>query len=370
MRRGRRSAFTLIELLVVIAIIAILIALLLPAVQQAREAARRTQCRNNLHNLGIAVHNYHDVYETVPMGSGRHNQAGGQRHSAYVGMLPYIDQAPLSNLIEGGGLQASVDGATNYWSNSFVPWDNNHRAVRTRIPLILCPSDGDTTVENPRQKCNYTFSRGDSPWDHNPNWSGNGGRGLRGFFVGGNDGSGVRKFRDVTDGMSNTICMSEKIKGKPNGRSVREGAISRNLAQTDYRDNPARCLTEIDPTTQLYVGNVGLWAGNRWMDAAPAFTGNTTILGPNKASCIANNGSDWYDGIFEPSSHHEGGVFCLLGDGAVRFINESIDTGNTACPPADSGSQRPANCPPQGRTPYGVWGALGSVSGNDQVADF
>lgn len=133
----KRSAFTLIELLVVIAIIAVLIALLLPAVQQAREAARRSQCKNNLKQLGLAIHNYHDVYNLVPM-IGLNGGPGGQRHSPYVGMLPYLDQAPLANLIAAGGTAASVNGTQNYVGNSFVPWDNNHRGVIAKTGRNRC----------------------------------------------------------------------------------------------------------------------------------------------------------------------------------------------------------------------------------------
>ena len=190
----KRSAFTLIELLVVIAIIAILIALLLPAVQQAREAARRTQCKNNLKQLGIAIHNYHDVHNTVPMASGSNGGPGGRRQSGFVGLLPFIEQANLYNVIAAGGTAASVNGNTNYAPFSAVPWDNNYRAVRQRIPMLQCPSDGETTLQNPREKSNYTFSRGDTAWDHNPAWNGNGGRGLRGFFVGGSGNSGFPAF--------------------------------------------------------------------------------------------------------------------------------------------------------------------------------
>ena len=175
-RTRHRSAFTLIELLVVIAIIAILIALLLPAVQQAREAARRTQCRNNLHQLGIAVHNYHDVFNCVVPCSGRNGGPGGRRQSGFVQLLPYFDQAPLYNMISRGGTAASVNGSRNYDGFSWVPWDNNHRAVRAMIPMLMCPSDGDTQEQRPRGKCNYMFSRGDTAWDHNPSWNGNGGR--------------------------------------------------------------------------------------------------------------------------------------------------------------------------------------------------
>ncbi len=213
----RRSAFTLIELLVVIAIIAILIALLLPAVQQAREAARRTTCRNNLHQLGIALHNYHDTFSCIVPCSGRRNGRGGRRQSGFVQLLPYIDQGPVYNMIQRGGTAASVNGNRNYHGFTWVPWDTNHRAVRVQIPMLQCPSDGDTREQAPRQNCNYMFSRGDSNWDHNPRWFGNGGRGHRGFFVGGNNNrnnGSVRRFRDITDGMSNSSDMGERLKGQ------------------------------------------------------------------------------------------------------------------------------------------------------------
>src|SRR5690606_28625210 len=116
LKHDRRSGFTLIELLVVIAIIAILIALLLPAVQQAREAARRTQCKNNLKQVGLALHNYHDVFGSFtyksggtdrPPSSAPCNLGNARRRSGWVGLLPYIDQGPLYNQIESGGAPAT-----------------------------------------------------------------------------------------------------------------------------------------------------------------------------------------------------------------------------------------------------------------------
>ncbi len=354
----RKDGFTLIELLVVIAIIAILIALLLPAVQQAREAARRTQCKNNLKQLGLALYNYESTHKVFPPCSGLDGGPGGRRQSGFVGLLPYIEQAPLFDLINSGGTAASVDGLTNYFSNSFVPWDNNHRAVRANIPALFCPSDSDTTEQNPRGKTNYMFSRGDTAWDHNPSWNGNGGR-NRGFFVGGSGNSGTRGVRDVTDGLSNTIAMAERIKAKPGGLTPREGAISRDLPQTTYRVNPGAALGTLNAQGQYASGNVWRLAGTRWMDGAPNFTGCTTILGPNKAGCSQTD-ADHRDGVFEPSSQHTGGVQVLLGDGSVRFISENIDTGNPAvqCP---SGAQP---------SPYGVWGALGSIAGRETVGEF
>ncbi|GAB5442557.1 MAG: DUF1559 domain-containing protein [Fuerstiella sp.] len=360
----RRKAFTLIELLVVIAIIAILIALLLPAVQQAREAARRTQCKNNMKQLGLAIHNYESTYGCVPPASGYHGGgSGGRRFSPHAFLLPYMEQAPLANLIAGGGTQASVNGTRNYFQNVFVPWDNNHKAVRAKIPGLLCPSDPDTSREAVRGKTNYCFSHGDTAWDHNANWNGNGGRGLRGFFIGGHRNTRtVRKFRDVLDGLSNTIAMSELIKSQPNSNTVKGGAVHRGLGQAAFaRTDVSQCLAAQNPDGTFASDNVGRRRGVRWMDGAPVFTAHTTILGPNKISCMSRSGGrDWTDGIYEPASQHTGGVQVLMGDGAVRFISDSIDTGNLV-----AGSPR-GNVP----SPFGVWGALGSVAGGEATGEF
>jgi prepilin-type N-terminal cleavage/methylation domain-containing protein len=368
--RRSRHAFTLIELLVVIAIIAILIALLLPAVQQAREAARRTQCKNNLKQLGLAMYNYHDNFNVFPMGSGRDAGPGGRRQSGFVGMLPYLDQAPLFNLIAGGGTRASVNGSTNYNGFDFVPWDNNHVAVRTRIPMLFCPSDLQLTIDNTKGGTNYVMSRGDTCWDHTPKWNGNGGRGLRGFFVGGNTGAGTRRVADVLDGLSNTIAMGERTKATAGGMSIKTGGVADTIPQSTYRTGPAVCLTTVGSngtyTVQTITQNNGGWGScTRWMDGAPMYTGMTTILGPNHASCTQPS-SDSSDGVFEPNSHHTGGVHVLMGDGAVRFISENINTGNTTLPNPTNGS----SSPPSGPSPYGVWGALGSVNGGDTVSEF
>ena len=369
-----RRAFTLIELLVVIAIIAILIALLLPAVQQAREAARRTQCRNNLKQLGIALHNYHDNYNLFPLGSGLNaGGSGGRRHSAFVGLLPYIDQAPLANLVAAGGVAASVNGTTNYWQNRFDPWDANHVATRAKIVALLCPSDSETGnvpqdtgfLENN----NYVVCWGDSIWEVCPQWNGNGGRGLRGMFVGGQGASGKKGIRDVLDGMSNTVAMSEVITTKGGAITARAGALSSQFNQATLVGNPAICLTGVGANDIVTTSiNETKRRGQRWMDGAVMFTGFQTILGPNKVSCLSVSGTaDSTDGIYNPSSQHTGGVHCLLGDGAVRFVSDNINTGNTSLSnPMPTGS----NAPPSGPSPYGVWGALGSVAGGEPAGDF
>ncbi|MGC1272391.1 MAG: DUF1559 domain-containing protein [Planctomycetaceae bacterium] len=363
-RSRNRSGFTLIELLVVIAIIAVLIALLLPAVQQAREAARRTQCKNNLKQLGLAMHNYHDTMGSLPFGEGKDpGVAGGRRHSGFVGMLPYIEQTPLYQQISGSFTNA---GGTTWAPFTASPWDQNYTPFTAKIPAFLCPSDADTTAGGAIGKTNYMFSRGDSTWDHN-NWAGSGGRGLRGMFTGNHI---VRKFGDITDGLSNTIAMSERVKAKGNGSRVLDGGTVANLGSGFRNSNPALCQATVGPNN-TYTQPVGHWSGTRWPDGAPAFTGHTTVLGPNKASCT-QGGRDWEDGLYEPTSNHTGGVHALMGDGSVRFISESINAGNPACPPPDgsAGGGTPCNGVWGGPSPYGVWGALGSLSGGDIVGEF
>ncbi len=347
--RRPRSGFTLVELLVVIAIIGVMVGLLLPAVQAAREAARRMQCSNNLKQLGLALHNYHGTYQMLPAGSYHVGRPGAQRHSAFVGLLPFIEQQPLAEQV----------AAVNF---SRVPWDGGFQPFRTNIPSFNCPSDtANEVVGGDIGKTNYMFCRGDSAWDHNE-WAGHDGRGLRGMFTGQSDQNrgGSKRFADVPDGLSNTIAMSERTKAV-RGRLVVDGGVAVNVGSNFRDNNPLDCLAQV--VAKSYVNEPARWAGHRWPDGAPAFTGCTTVLGPNTAACT-QGGWDGEDGIYEPMSRHPGGVHCLLGDGATRFISDTIDTGNRSAPPQDAPGQR------FGPSPYGVWGSLGSAKGGDMVREF
>ncbi len=283
----KSRGFTLIELLVVIAIIAVLIALLLPAVQQAREAARRSACKNNLKQLGLALHNYHDSLSIMPPGClavsyagvayrpgnaepGRTAVAGGWGWSVYV--LPYVDQSSLYNLLAPTG--------TNF------PTAPN-ALTQTILPIFLCPSDstGDivtsTAMGSGHAKSSYPAIYGSDAVAY-VNVSAKTARGM--FWY----NSNVR-LRDVTDGASNTLMLTERI-WDGDTSEIRRGAI---------------------------------WAGK--------CAGATTPLNAgNKYSNLvrAQNVPDWIiKGLNNNSamSLHTGGVHFVLGDGSVRFLSENTD---------------------------------------------
>lgn len=343
-----RSGFTLVELLVVIAIIGVLIALLLPAVQQAREAARRMQCSNQLKQLGLALHNYHDTYGSfVPRKQGTNNPGYGSgndrltnagRASGYIGLLPFLEQNAMYDQISAG------DSNTAPWG----PYAWGGWSVWDRAPqMLLCPSA--TSANTPASAVNYMFSAGDSI-------SGNrDGTNLRGVFQRVN---GVN-MRDITDGTSNTIAMSERLITNfamgTGGGSIRvENGTATGLS--GLSGNPSQCVATAsgrfygDPST--VKGRTG-W---RWTDGQIEKLGFTTVLPPNAASCIegGDTNGDGSTTIMSPTSNHPGGAMGLYCDGSVKFVSETIDTGDLTAAQATTG-----------RSPYGVWGAMGSKSGGE-----
>jgi prepilin-type N-terminal cleavage/methylation domain-containing protein len=335
-----RRGFTLIELLVVIAIIAILIALLLPAVQQAREAARRTQCRNNLKQLGIALHNYHDNFGRFPYSRGGPHAPANRNGdmSGIVMMLPYIDQAPLYNTI-------AWDGTTiNVWSVTAA-----YQTWATMIPGMLCPSSPLCDRTNNCGLKSYKFCHGTST---NNNYTQN----TNGLFQFNGPGTrGCKNIRDITDGASNTIAMSETSLGNNATRTVL-GNTAFNVPGIDT--NPLLCVATA--TNGLYNAGVSMstWRqGTLWAFGHPAWSSFCTILPPNSPSCYAANADNpsgaW--SMITANSHHTGGVHVVLADGAVKFISNNIDAGNLGIAP------NPNN---------GIWGALGTVGNGETVGDF
>jgi prepilin-type N-terminal cleavage/methylation domain-containing protein/prepilin-type processing-associated H-X9-DG protein len=294
--RSRRSAFTLIELLVVISIIAVLIALLLPAVQAAREAARRAQCVNNLKQLGLAVHNYHDRVGALP---GAELVWNGTSFSALAHMLNGLEQTPLYNAI-------------NFSLPNGDP--SNNTVMFTSLSSFICPSDVADPHPQYGAQTNYMADMGSwIVWQAaaGPN------AGLpppNGIFY----GNSATRFADVTDGTSNTGFYSERILA-----DFQLGVVA---PIADVFFSPA-APTTLDQAVQacqavnIYSPSSAfpLFMGAPWVNGQHVFLHATP---PNTRSCGFFTA---LRAVMPPSSRHGGGVNLLMGDGSVRFIKDSID---------------------------------------------
>ncbi|MCA9033548.1 MAG: DUF1559 domain-containing protein [Planctomycetaceae bacterium] len=317
--RLSKAGFTLIELLVVIAIIAILIALLLPAVQQAREAARRTQCKNNLKQMGLAIHNYHDTHNKFPQltfGTESTGAAGNwgsewRGNSVHTMLLPFIEQANIYN---------------QYDLNRF--WDANQGGNinrdlgKTKIPAFLCPSDPGI-ITNGDGGNNYGVSTGP-----NLGWEANLARAV-GFVH--------RRYsmamRDIKDGTSNTIAFAEIVKGDgDNGVfTLKKGDYVRN--QSVAALNPVKpTVAQMETYGNTCLGGTGdhrSTSGWSWSSPMMDDTGVNTIVPPNwkYPNCHECSGCGEGDarGVWASRSYHTGGTQVCLADGSVRFISENID---------------------------------------------
>jgi prepilin-type N-terminal cleavage/methylation domain-containing protein len=339
----RMRGFTLIELLVVIAIIAILIALLLPAVQQAREAARRTQCKNNLKQLALAMHNYESTYSTFPPGGSQDTD-----FSVQARLLPYVEQASLQNLLDFD--QTAFTGGFS----GKVPNPLFATAFAEAIPVFLCtsdpaPSQTEVTVAGNSYTyggLSYLLSYGSGKGTNNDlRWRTDGAVYIH---------SSVR-FRDFTDGTSNSVIMSETVRSVGDDLTLPAGTTPR--FPYEFTLNGSSGLSPGMNTVPGVLSTGGVWGA--WTNSAGmVFNPNLNVAWPTftgwrggSSPAIRGRGISWafsgainsltngyttpnsripdvvthWTGYFAPRSYHVGGAQVALGDGAVRFLSDSID---------------------------------------------
>ena len=328
---GRRTrGFTLIELLVVIAIIAVLIALLLPAVQSAREAARRSQCVNNLKQLALAVHNYHDANNKLPLG-----EAPGEV-SPFVGILPYVEQTVLFNALNFNAPTIA------FQSLNFLSQDLASLTVgQSYINAYVCPSDVNQGLHDNfgfgYWATSYAWNAGS--WHQSAyRWDGLFGRTLSSTDT--HDANNTSMvipplqgigFAAITDGLSNTLLVGESAAGPINngapmtrysecyGVSLVESPVDSTL--------PAMCLALNWQNSNAIASNSGYqwrYKGYSFIDGVMGRTWFNTLLPPNKL-CCAYGGGNMTAALKPLSSYHPGGVNAAFADGSVRFFKETVN---------------------------------------------
>lgn len=365
----RRNAFTLVELLVVIAVIGILVGLLLPAVQAAREAARRMQCGNNMKQIGLAIHNYHGAHRSIPTTTtgpdSMGNACGSGFYSWLAMVLPYVEQG---NLYESIDFDRPLSDHCNYaHSSDYLDYgiDPNHPnadAARTLVGTYLCPSDPAGVVQfhdggEQLAPGNYAGNVG---WPMLAYWPGNdtplerqnGVFGLHNPMQPDPWQVPQVKFRDITDGLSNTAAVAER---KISAATFIDTWWGGRIVSPDTDENMqsfcgsairARSLERWVP----YCGSVthgdpgyAEKHGHAWISGW-TFAANTYmhVMPIGERNCHIYGGEGIGNNMVTPGSYHTGGVHVLMADGSVSFRSESID--------------------------LPLWWSMGSVNGGENVA--
>jgi prepilin-type N-terminal cleavage/methylation domain-containing protein/prepilin-type processing-associated H-X9-DG protein len=317
----RRAALTLVEVLVCMGIISILACLLLPAVQAAREAARRTRCTSNLRQIGVAMHAYLSTYSVLPMNKSSAPGPGGQgtyngNYSVYVRLLPYLDQRVLHDSInfEVGTMPLEIVGSKSVGAKARDLSVYNSTAYRTGIAVLLCPSDSGAFEGT---GCNYRANTGVGPLFSSNALHPDGGNGLFPDL-------GWVSAASVPDGLAHTAAFSERNRGPG---EVANPILDRDIfvAKAGMRmgtadDSIRHCRAS------AYVGAMPFRDGGRWW----FWSGRERTLynhaqAPNGAipDCLLPAFITTF-GLLTPRSQHPGGVNVLMGDGSIRFVNENV----------------------------------------------
>jgi prepilin-type processing-associated H-X9-DG protein len=282
----------------------------------------------------------------LPLREGRYATGYGGRMSGLTELLPYMEQDNIYKTV------FTAVSSTYPTETPSRPWDGNFAPWTYPIPILLCPSDIDpnSTVKH----TSYMFCSGDSIDRHTTNGATRGMYGRDHSLTNGRPGRGY-KLTEVADGLSNTIAMSERLRGN----SISEKRLTYSLAGAWFT-TPNQCLVLFNSTTQRWntgYARLGAWAGVRWPDGGMGFGGLTTNAPPNSVSCAWND-HDAQNGLYPPSSNHSGGVNALMGDGSVRFVRDTIDVGNLNA----SGVSM------SGLSPFGVFGAMGTRASGEVVS--
>ncbi len=408
MKKRFSGGFTLVELLVVIAIIGVLVGLLLPAVQAAREAARRMSCSNNFKQIGLGIHNYHSAFDQLPIQGAGTDVPGGRdlwdqpspvtgsatgtsnrRLSMLIGILPFIEQQAIWQQISNP-LAINSDGTTRtppWQAMGPRPDERLYPPYVTEMATLRCPSDPGTGLPA-LGRTNYAACTGDSsyrsrdpylnvneksedasvtyPYTASSGSATHSDAAHRGMFV----LTRSVKFRDTLDGLANTIMCGEIATdlGDKDARTSlpTSGAVGVTGERENCHLNPSFLLQTLDPERpQFWIAAVGTnanWGrGFHWHDAMPVYTQVHTILPPNKQVCTdAAGGAGHGDLVSTMSSRHQGGAHVLMGDGAVKFITDSIEAGNASNPVVYLNGSAATNNQAGAPSPFGLWGALGT----------
>ncbi len=374
---GRKlRGFTLVELLVVIAIIGILIGLLLPAVQAAREAARRMQCTNNMKQWVLALHNHHDVYNYFPSQRAYGTGVKNDRFSVNYQLLPYFEQAHL---------KAAIDGDANLTA-TWLPSASGTEAWNTRttrLTTLLCPSDAHNgelvklggNHNHDGRPTNIVYSmadcvaRLDNTNDSSNKISASGGNTT---LVSKTPGTGDCSHRSVfffykrnsmsfiSDGTSNTIACSEACAGDYTNEKIR-GAVAfyAGFDAGNWVSKPSTCMNQRNQDGYAVKTLAHPRCGN-WLDALPLSSGFSVVMPPNSPSCSKYDREQGQVMLLTATSYHSGGVNCGFFDGSIRFIPDTVDTNGLA--------DIPTGVNLTGKSPLGVWGAMGSPNGGESVS--